>query len=273
MTQPLEPPTVAAHVYDEAYFRRCCGGSEEWTRSGGTEFAGVYSWAAGKVGLAEGEVLLDVGTGRGEMLVVATRCGAARAVGVEYSEAAVALARETLAANEVGDRAEVLLADARRLPLPDASADVVTMLDVVEHLTPAELLHALREVRRVLRPGGRLLVHTFPSRIVYGVTYPVQRVLLPWRLLTWPADPRMPEEVAMHVNEQSVRRLRRSLEQAGFVRPQVALGEWVYTDFVPSVRARRLYRVLARFPLTRPLAVSNMFALAVADDTAGETRD
>jgi cyclopropane fatty-acyl-phospholipid synthase-like methyltransferase len=263
MEPDLDAPAVPAEAYDEEYFTRCCAGALEWARSGGREVPGVYRWALAQVGLEPGEVIVDVGTGRGELVALAASHGAARAVGVEYSPAAVRLAQRTMEVHEVTDRTEVLLADARRLPLPDGSADAVTMLDVVEHLTPVELDRALREVLRVLRPGGRLLVHTFPSRTVYGITYRLQRWALPWRLRTWPAQPRMKEELEMHVNEQSVRRLRQALVAAGFASPTVSLGDWVYTDFVPSERGKRLYGRLARFRLTRPLGVSNMWALAV----------
>lgn len=262
MEPSLDEPSVPAELYDEQYFTRCCAGAHEWVRSGGRDVPHVYTWALEKVSLPAGGVLVDIGAGRGELVALAARSGASRAVGVEYSAAAVELARQTIKAHDVGGVAEVVLADARRLPLPDASADAVTLLDVVEHLTPPELDATLAEARRVLKPGAALFVHTFPSRTVYGVTYRLQRWALPWRLVSWPAQPRMREEVLMHVNEQSVRRLRRTLVRAGFHEPVVELGEWVYCDFVPSARARKLYGRLARFRLTRRLAVSNMWALA-----------
>jgi SAM-dependent methyltransferase len=50
----------------------------------------------------------------------------------------------------------VLEGDATALPVPDGAADAVTMLDVLEHVDRAEA--AVAEVRRVLRPGGVLIV-------------------------------------------------------------------------------------------------------------------
>ena len=49
--------------------------------------------------------------------------------------------------------------DEQTLPYPDSSFDVVVFSEVIEHLT-ASPLHALREMARVLRPGGRLIVST-----------------------------------------------------------------------------------------------------------------
>lgn len=253
---------VPAQVYDEHYYRSMCGGHEEWSSSGGAAGAPIYSVTLERAGFRPGMVLVDVGTGRGEMLAVAAEMGASRAIGVEYAAAGTALAAQTLAARGVTDRAHVLQADARALPLPDASVDMVTMLDVIEHLSPTELDAALREVRRVLRPGGLFVGHTFPTSTIYNVTYRALRRAWPRWSRTWPADPRNEYEHLMHVNEQTLRGLRASVARAGFQQAEVHLGEWVYTDFVPSSRARGVYARLARHRLTRPLAVANIWVHA-----------
>ena len=112
----------------------------------------------------------------------------------------------------------------------------------------------------MLKPGGRILVHTFPSRTIYEVTYRLQRNLLPWRRRTWPADPRVDFERLMHVNEQTVSGLGASLRAAGFADVRSEPGTWVYDGFVPSERAKRLYHLLAKLgPLAR-LGVANMWA-------------
>ena len=241
-----------------------CGGSDVWRESGGASSDGIYYGSLHRAGLKPGEVLVDIGTGRGELLAVAVEMGAARAIGVEYAEAAVALANQTIEAHGVGDKAEVILGDARAIALDDESADLVTLLDVVEHLSPDELSRTLGEARRLLRPGGRLLIHTFPTRTIYDVTYRWQRVLWPGRRKSWPKDPRKPGEAAMHVNEQTLWALRKAVRAAGFKNVNVELGAWVYTDMIPSERAGKLYHRLAKVPFApvKALGVSNLFASA-----------
>lgn len=260
----LPPPVVPAGVYVEDYYRSTCAGHEAWSASGGASADGMYDGFLDRAGLGAGQVLVDLGCGRGELLAAAVARGAARAVGVEYSADAVRLARQTLDRRGAQDRAEVVLGDLRAVPLPDGSADVVTLLDVVEHLSATELDAALAETRRLLRPGGRVLVHTMPNRAVYDVTYRALRAV--WRLAgrRWPADPRNEWEHLMHVNEQTVRSLHRSMRRAGLRDVDVHVGRWVHVDFVPSARARRLLTRLSTVPGARRLVAADVWGEARA---------
>jgi ubiquinone/menaquinone biosynthesis C-methylase UbiE len=256
----LAPTLVASDVYDAEYFLHRCAGAEGW-RAG--ERDALYDGCLRLAGLQHGEALLDVGTGRGELLVAAREMGARRAVGIEYSSVAVTLARETLARSAIEPAdAEVRLADARALPLDSAQFDLVTMLDVVEHLGHAELAAALAQARRVLVPGGRIFIHTFPARTLYELTYRCQRALSPGRRRRWPRDPRNELERTMHVGEQSVGSLRRALTRAGFRDVRVWPGAWMYTEFVPDEPARRLYYRLARIPPLRRFGAADLWAQA-----------
>ena len=254
----LPEPAVPSGVYDDTYYREWCAGSAEWVASGGREVAGIYPGFLIRAGLQPGEVVVDMGTGRGELLTTAIEMGASHAYGIEYSPTAVTMAQHTLAVHDIGDRAEVALGDARSVPLPDGIADLVCFVDVVEHLTPVELHAALVQAHRLLKPGGRAVAHTIPNRLIYSVTYRALRLVAGFN--RWPANPRKELENVMHVNEQTARSLRRSFESAG-LRADVKLGDWIYTDFVPNARARRAYHALAKLGPLAHLGVGDLWAV------------
>lgn len=95
--------------------------------------------------------ILDIGCGTGTMLGYLSRYGDAQ--GAEADEQAVRFCRLRCAG-------KVTQLTDTSLPFPDASFDVVTMLDVLEHIH--DDLAALGEVRRVLRTGG-IFVATVPA--------------------------------------------------------------------------------------------------------------
>ena len=97
--------------------------------------------------------ILDVGCNAGAWLSeCATLYPTARLAGVEINPSGLEYARRN------APTAELHQAGAEKLPFPDASFDCVTCMEVLEHL-PADLRPAaFREMRRVLRPGGRLIL-------------------------------------------------------------------------------------------------------------------
>jgi len=99
---------------------------------------------------APGKTLLDVGCGAGFFVKAASEAGW-KADGVEISKRGTEYARRVVGADVRNARLE----DAS---IPDAGRDLVTMLDLVEHLP--EPVRTLREARRILKPGGVLVVST-----------------------------------------------------------------------------------------------------------------
>ncbi len=93
--------------------------------------------------------LLDVGCATGTFLAAMRRTGKWDVVGVELSAETARLAREW-------HGLDVVTGTLEQAQFPDASFDVVTLWDVLEHLhDPAT---TLREIRRILRPGGLLVL-------------------------------------------------------------------------------------------------------------------
>jgi ubiquinone/menaquinone biosynthesis C-methylase UbiE len=113
--------------------------------------------------LRQGERVLDLGCGTGEFTASLAAAGAAP-IGVEVAQAALERAR-----SRHPDLEFCLAPTEGSLPLEDCSFDMVWASEVIEHV--ADTARWLSEIRRVLRPGGRLLLTT-PShgrmRIVLG---------------------------------------------------------------------------------------------------------
>jgi SAM-dependent methyltransferase len=123
--------------------------------------------------------VLEVGVGLGTDFVRFVRAGA-RATGVDLTEAAVEAVRQRLAFE--GLSAELRVADAESLPFTDASFDLVWSYGVLHH-TP-DTARALREIRRVLRPGGEARVMLYARHSWLGLGAWVRWALLrgrPWR--------------------------------------------------------------------------------------------
>ena len=108
-------------------------------------------WALQRNGLRPGHRLLDVACGTGLVAVEAARIlGSAEGITcVDPSEGMLSVARGKLGATFVKGRAEAL-------PFPDESFDFLTMGYALRHVTDLEATFA--EYRRVLKPGGRVLV-------------------------------------------------------------------------------------------------------------------
>ena len=107
-----------------------------------------------------GRDILDVASGEGYGTALLAQV-ARNAVGVDISFDAVLHATGAYRA----DNLSFVRGDARDLPLPDASRDVIVSFETVEHI--AEQQRFLEEVRRILRPDGLLVVST-PDRDNYS---------------------------------------------------------------------------------------------------------
>jgi SAM-dependent methyltransferase len=120
------------------------------------ETARANRFALERLCAREGESILEIGCGHGRTLgrLAQTRC--AFLAGIDASQVMVRLARRRLHRRIGVGRAEVSLATSSALPYPDGRFDAAFAVHVLYFWTDA--VTDLREIRRVLRPGGRVLL-------------------------------------------------------------------------------------------------------------------
>jgi ubiquinone/menaquinone biosynthesis C-methylase UbiE len=106
--------------------------------------------------LLDGRPLLDLGTGDGQTLAAVVR-GPGPVIGLDRSVQALRAARRST-------QTALVAGDAERLPIAEGRISVVVAADLFHHLDDGTLERVLREVRRVLRPGGHLLAWWYRDR-------------------------------------------------------------------------------------------------------------
>jgi arsenite methyltransferase len=142
------------------------GSAASYLYSTGPGKRAIWAELLAELGLRGDEHVLDVGCGRGAVLMLAARrVPAGRAVGVDVwrrrdqSGNSRTAAEHNAVAEGVRDRVELVDGDARDLPFGSASFDVVVSSLAISNIRDAGgRAQALREAVRVLRPGGRLRI-------------------------------------------------------------------------------------------------------------------
>jgi arsenite methyltransferase len=203
--------------------------------------------------LAPGETVLDIGSGPGLMAcdLAAALGPEGSVVGMDPSESMLALsARREPAAGAAPITFRTGGAEA--LPFGDESFDVALSTQVYEYVE--DLAAALAEARRVLRPGGRLLVlDTDWDSVVWHSRDPerMRRVLAAWDEHL--VDPYLP------------RRLGRLLTDAGFEVTQRAAVPILNAGYDPNTYSANLIAFISRFVPGRQ-GLTEAEAAAWADD-------
>jgi len=125
----------------------------------------TYKRARCVIGMApifRGQTVLDVGCGWGYVPILLSRMGV-RPIGLDCVLDLARVSDEVTAAN--GLSAEYVCGDARHLPFPDASFDVVMQMETLEHVGDAKTDvggwdDSISEMARVVKPGGTVIIST-----------------------------------------------------------------------------------------------------------------
>ncbi|HEY6807053.1 MAG TPA: methyltransferase domain-containing protein [Pyrinomonadaceae bacterium] len=196
------------------------------------EVEGNHWWFAGRRKIITGFIerilsrnheqksrILDVGCGTGANLEMLSEFGEAE--GVDVSTEALSFCRQR-------GLNQVKLGEAEKLPYPDQTFDLVTALDVVEHLD--DDLAGLREMHRVLKPGGHALMFVPAFMFLWGVQ----------------------DDVSNHRRRYTIKQLKERVMAAGFEIERATFAN--ITFFLPTL----IGRVLMRITGLRPASENNL---------------
>lgn len=267
MTRPPRASGEVRHLYDEPYFLDQAFGGHQFAAFDGRA-ATLFARARRNLELLrleEGEHLLEIGCGRGEVAIAAAVLGCT-VEAIDFSEAALQLARAK--ANAVArDRRQVLqlafhCGPATEIPLPAGRFDAALIAEFIEHVSRKEGHQILEAICSALKPGGRLLVYTYPNTLQRRFGYPLYRMMVAAAHRKW--LPRLQEDMtnehyrSYHLNEQSYLSLSAALREAGF-------RTEIWYDMEPLWSSAELswrQRLLWRTPLVH-LFGTDIVALAV----------
>jgi ubiquinone/menaquinone biosynthesis C-methylase UbiE len=126
-----------------------------------------------------GRIFLDYACGNGRNAIKAANWGAALAIGIDISRVSVDNAKREAALHGLQETTWFVQADAENTLLPDNSVDLVICSGMLHHL---DLSYAFPELRRILKPGGRILAM---EALNYNPAIKLYRYLTPEMRTDW----------------------------------------------------------------------------------------
>ena len=284
------PATIKPDAYTDEYFLTAVEGHQQFRESNGRRVSPRLSRALELANPYPGQRILDVGCGRGEIVLQSALRGA-DAVGIDYAQAAMEIARKPLIEAADG-RGALARMDATSLAFRPETFDAALMLDFVEHVPQAQLERAFEQLHRALKPGGRLIIHTSPNRTFEEVIYPhyvcnVHRAFLNigrffsmderfFNEYVLPLDRHPPHDAyqrKLHINTQTASSMRAALKRAGFRVRKISFWEapqgkvfdpdLKWCNFLVSLlNGVRFLRPFSRFPPLNRWFSNNIWVVA-----------
>ena len=138
----------------------------------------VTDWGLGHVQIAPQFAILDVGCGGGRTIdKLATLASAGRVSGIDISSQSVAVSRKTNARWIAAGRVDIQQAAVSKLPFTDAQFDLATAVET--HYYWPDPVADMREILRVLKPGGRicLIAEVYKGERFSALLQPVMKAL------------------------------------------------------------------------------------------------
>lgn len=211
----------------------------------------VDNWIRDNV---KGKVFLDYACGNGRNAIKAAKAGAALSIGIDISRVSVENAKREAAAQGL-QNTRFVQADAENTMLPDNSIDRIVCSGMLHHL---DLSYAFPELRRILKPGGRILAM---ESLNYNPAMKIYRAITPEMRTDW--------EKAHILSLKDVKFASRFFDVANVKYWHIASLIAPYARIMKALPALDMIdRLLTRVPLVRLLAWIFTFELVKPEDAA-----
>jgi ubiquinone/menaquinone biosynthesis C-methylase UbiE len=132
----------------------------------------------------ENKVVLDAGCGLGGRTAYYSEQGATSITGIDIDENHISFSKEFMTIRNISN-VKLLVANFIDIPLESNQFDVVIMNDVVEHIRVEFLEKAFLELKRLLKPGGKLFLEFPPWTSPYAA-HLYDQIAIPWCHLLFP---------------------------------------------------------------------------------------
>ena len=233
------------NMYTSQYYLEDCGGYVQYRENQGKRLEDARLMGVAAITGLKGEGrALDIGCGRGELAHYFAQEGF-EVTAIDYSKDAIELTEKSFEGEpQLRRRVEVICSDVCTAKL-SGKYDVMVAADLIEHLSPRELETLYARLADHLARKGVLIVHTFPNKWYYEYEYGRKRRIAASVGAYLSPQPRSRYEQLMHINEQSPRVLKKSLERhfshvlLWFARPEEPAG---------SLTSRLSHRELGAMP-------------------------
>ena len=244
------------HLYTETYFMESATGHDEFKVFDGKfeHLIDKFQMVINLLDLHQSDKLLDIGCGRGE-LVIYHSLNSGKATGVDFSDEAIKLAMEK--AGELKANCTFQISSFEKID-EKVKFDRIVSIDFIEHISIEEGKAFFRKCFNLLSPGGRLIIYTYPNTIRRRFGYKLIRTFS--LLKRKPLPKKEPDTVSehykqYHLNEQNYFSLKNSAKNAGFGKVKVQ-----YFDL--SIKDSLLKKLLINTPF-RHLFLKGLTLVAV----------
>ena len=263
--------SIKSDVFDDYYYSHVCLGSDEFKKSKGLSLNPKVKQMLDKLYLTSSMNVLEIGCGRGDSAIyLAKKVNSVTAI--DYSKAAIKIANKikSISDKNQAEKINFYVMEASKLRFDSNKFDMVIMIDTIDHFNKKELDKVMSEIRRVLKPGGKLFVKTCTNKILLDKTYkyyiyPINKLItdIDMRIKNTKYDslPRLSrtkEAKEQHVNEMDYFYLKNIMSKFGF-----SGKVWSEVGFLTEDKGLRskIYNFMVTFdPLSRHFPLNIFFA-------------